>query len=127
MLLSAAPVSAASYMEGTWFGYGQPQSKDAMYIDRMHADGRWRGEYRTCVNGKAVDDDVQIGRWSLKGDILSLQVDTVNGVPRPRTDIYKMLAHSPSAQKYVSLPLNFPYTPQRVADNFQMPSCELTS
>jgi hypothetical protein len=124
--LSVAPAFAASYMEGTWFGQGQPDSKESMYIDRMQADGRWRGEYRTCVRGKALDQ-VQMGRWSLKGDILSLQVDTVNGVPKPRTDGYKILAHSPKAQKYVSLDWNFPYTPQRVADDFKMPSCELTS
>ncbi len=127
VFLSAMPASAASYMEGTWFGHGQPDSKAAMYIDRMYADGRWRGEYRTCVKGRAADEAVQMGRWSLKGDILSLQVDTVNGVSRPRIDTYKMLAHSPKAQKYISLPLNFPYTPQRVADDFQMPSCELIS
>ena len=127
VFLSAMPASAASYMEGTWFGHGQPDSKAAMYIDRMYADGRWRGEYRTCVKGRPADEAVQMGRWSLKGDILSLQVDTVNGVSRPRIDTYKMLAHSPKAQKYISLPLNFPYTPQRVADDFQMPSCELIS
>jgi len=126
MFLSAAPASAASYMEGTWFGHGQPESKDAMYIDRMYADGRWRGEYRTCVKGKAIDQ-VQVGRWSLKGDILSLQIDTVNGVLWPHTDAYKMLAHSLTTQKYINLDQNFPYTPQRVADNFQMPSCELIS
>jgi len=114
-------------MEGTWFGYGQPQSKDAMYIDRMYADGRWRGEYRTCVMGKAVDEQVQMGRWSLKGDILSLQTDTVNGKLKLYTYTYKMLTHSPKAQKYINLEENFPYTPRRVADNFQMPSCELTS
>jgi len=126
VFLSAAPAFAASYMEGTWFGQGQPDSKESMYIDRMQADGRWRGEYRTCVRGKAVDQ-VQMGRWSLKGDILSLQVDTVNGVLMPRTDDYKILAHSPKTQKYISLDRNFPYTPQRVADDFKMPSCELVS
>jgi hypothetical protein len=126
VFLSTASASAASYMEGTWFGQGQPDSTASMYIDRMYADGRWRGEYRTCVRGKP-DDSVQMGRWSLKGDILSLQVDTVNGLPMPRTDAYKMLTHSPKGQKYLSLPLNFPYTPQRVADDFQMPSCALVS
>src|ERR1051325_7957321 len=116
--------AAASYMVGTWFGHGQPESKDAMYIDRMRADGSWRGEYRTCVKGKASDDQVQTGHWSLAGDILSLKVDTVNGIPKPRIDTYKMLAHSANSQKYVT-PWNFTYAPGRVADDFQMPSCEL--
>ena len=48
-------------------------------------------------------------------------------VHAPRTDNYRMLAHNPSSQKYISLGWNFPYTPQRVADDFQMPSCELVS
>jgi hypothetical protein len=127
ILLSAVPAGAApSYMVGTWFGHGQPQSQEAMYIDRMRADGSWQGEYRTCAKGKA-DDQIQMGRWSLAGDVLSLKVDTVNGVPMPRTDTYKMLAHSANSQKYLSMAWNFPYTPGRVADDFQMPSCELVS
>ena len=121
----ATPASAAvSYMVGTWFGHGQPESKEAMYIDRMRADGSWQGEYRICVKGKP-SDQIQTGRWSLAGDILSLKVDTINGIPMPRTDTYKMLAHSVNGQKYISMAWNFPYTPGRVADDFQMPSCEL--
>jgi hypothetical protein len=116
----------ASYMIGTWFGRGQPDDRDAMYIDRMRSDGSWRGEYRTCVKGEATDQ-TQTGHWSLSGDTLSLKVEAVDGAPAPRTDYYKMLGHSSGAQKYISLGLNFPYTPQRVADDFQMPSCELIS
>ena len=129
VLCFATPACAVapSYIVGTWFGQGQPESKDAMYIDRMRADGSWQGEYRTCVKGKPPDDQIQVGHWSLAGDILSLKVDTVNGMPMPRTDTYKMLAHSANSQKYLSMERNFPYTPGRVADNFQMPSCELTS
>ena len=127
LLLSAVPASAASYMVGTWFGHGQPENKDSMYVDRMRADGSWRGEYRTCVNGKTVGDQVQVGHWSLQGDMLNLRVDTVDGRSMPRTDSYKMLAHSAKTQKYISMNWNFPYTPERVADDFQMPSCELIS
>ena len=111
-------------MIGTWFGHGQPQDEAAMYIDRMRPDGSWRGEYRTCRRGKAVDQ-LQTGHWSVDGDVLILKVETVDGIAAPRTDTYKMLAHSPAAQKYLSAAWNFPYTPQRVADDFQMPSCEL--
>jgi len=69
--------------------------------------------------------EVPTGRWSVAGDVLTLKVDTVDGAALPRTDTYKMLAHSPASQKYLSTAWNFPYTPQRVADDFQMPSCEL--
>ena len=125
-ILSAAPAQAQAWMVGTWFGQGQLNDPVGMYIDRMHPDGSWRGEYRTCMKGKATDQ-LQTGYWSVKGDTLILKVETVNGNAEPRTDIYKMLAHSPTAQKYLSTPSNFPYTPQRMADDFQMPSCELVS
>jgi hypothetical protein len=127
LLLTAAQANAASsYMVGTWFGHGQPGDKAAMYIDRMRADGSWRGEYRICVKGKPRDD-IQEGRWKLDGDILTLGVETVGGQFSPRTDTYKILEHSPQAQKYLSLGYKFTYTPQRVADDFKMPSCDLTS
>jgi hypothetical protein len=126
LFLSAAPAAAASYMEGTWFGYGQPGSKNSMYIDRMRADGSWRGEYRTCGKDKPPDQ-VQEGRWKLQGDVLTLGVETVNGLFAPRVDTYKMLAHDAQSQKYLSMAWKFPYTPKRVPDDFQMPSCELTS
>jgi hypothetical protein len=126
MLMLASPAAAASYMVGTWFGHGQPNDKEGMYIDRMRSDGSWRGEYRTCIKGKALDD-VQEGHWTLQGDTLLLRVDTVNRIPAPRTDLYKMLAHTATTQKYLSMPLGFPYTPEREPDDFKMPSCQLIS
>jgi hypothetical protein len=126
ILVAATPASAQGWMVGTWFGHGQPQDKGAMYVDRMRPDGSWRGEYRTCIKGKAVDQ-IQTGRWAIKGDILTLGVELVDGLWSPRSDTYKMLAHGPTTQKYISLGWNFSYAPQRVADNFKMPSCELVS
>jgi hypothetical protein len=127
LLLLAPPAWAQSYMVGTWFGQGQPNSKESMYIDRMRADGSWRGEYRTCVKGKSFSEQIQEGRWSLSGDMLILKVELVDGRREPRIDNYKMLAHSATTQKYVSMGWNFPYTPKKMPDDFQMPSCELTS
>jgi hypothetical protein len=127
LLILATPAWAQSYMVGTWFGQGQPDSKESMYIDRMRPDGSWRGEYRTCFKGKSVDDQVQEGRWSLSGDMLILKVEFVDGRRAPRADNYKMLSHTATTQKYVSLGFNFPYTPRKMPDDFEMPSCELTS
>jgi hypothetical protein len=45
----------------------------------------------------------------------------------PRTDLYKMLAHTATTQKYMSLSYNYPYAPAREPDDFQMPSCQLIS
>ena len=127
VFLLVSPAYAVSDMVGTWFGHGQPESKDSMYIDRMRADGGWRGEYRTCIRGKPASDQVQEGSWVLNGDTLILKVEMVDGRREPRTDSYKMIARTATTQKYISLGFNFPYTPKKMADDFQMPSCELTS
>ena len=71
LVLLASPAYAQSTMVGTWFGQGQPNSKESMYIDRMRPDGSWRGEYRTCIKGKS-SDQIQEGRWSLSGDTLAV-------------------------------------------------------
>lgn len=125
-LLLATPVHAASGIAGTWFGSGQPDDRASMYIDRLRPNGDWRGEYRTCVKGKA-QDMIQTGHWSLSGDMLSLSLETVGGAIVSRTDIYRMLSHDAKTQKYVSLPSNFAYTPRRVPDSFKMPGCDLIS
>ena len=124
LLLIASPAWAQAYMVGTWFGQGQPHSKESMYIDRMRPDGSWRGEYRTCLKGQS--DQIQEGRWSLSGDMLILKVELVDGHRAPRVDNYKMLTHTATTQKYVSLGWNFPYTPKKVADDFEMPSCPMS-
>jgi len=123
---SVAPAAAQGWMIGTWFGQGQLGDPAGMYIDRMRPDGRWRGEYRTCVKGKAIDQS-KTGRWSIRGDLLVLTVETVDGKPDTFTDPYRILAHGPKTQKYVSEMSSFVFTPQRMADDFQMPSCELVS
>lgn len=124
----AAPKQATtvSNMVGTWFGRGQPGDALSMYIDRMRADGRWRGEYRACRHGKALDQ-VQQGRWEMEGDRLLLHIQTVDGQAMARTDAYRMLAHDARAQRYIALPSGFAYTPRRVADDYRMPSCDLIS
>jgi hypothetical protein len=122
-----APAGAApSAMVGSWFGHGQPDDKSAMYIDRMRADGSWRGEYRTCIKGKPRDQ-VQTGRWSLAGDVITLSVQQVDGQPFARTDLYRMLSHDAQNQVYVVMFSKFRYTPRRMADDFKMPGCDLVS
>ena len=125
LLFAAGPALAQGWMIGTWFGH-EPGSPSTMYIDRMRPDGTWSGEYRTCNRGKPIDQR-KTGRWSMKGDLLVLDVQTVDGRPDPYTDPYRMLEHSPKTQKYVSASSVGVFTPQRMADDFQMPSCELVS
>ena len=126
VLLTASPAMAADLQIGTWFGHGQPNDKAAMYIDRMDPDGSFRVHHRACRKGKAYDQ-FQTGRWLRKGDIMTIRIETVNGVPEPRIDTYRILSESQAAQRYVYLPDNFQYNSRRVAPDYEMPRCDLVS
>lgn len=125
-LLLSGPAFAAPSMAGTWFGTGQPDDRGAMYLDRMLPDGTFRVHHRTCIKGKAFDQ-LATGRWSQSGNNFTINIQTVNGEPNPRTDVYRIVSLDEKNQRYVYLRTNFAYNASRVADNFQMPPCDLIS
>ena len=124
--LAAFPARAASSLVGIWFGQGQPYDKRSMYIDRFMANGRFRSEFRDCRGPKAEDSDEE-GIWSVKGDILTIQVERRNGVADPRTETYRLISVTQTRFKDVFLPLNFPFDEHRVDAKFVMPDCQLVS
>jgi hypothetical protein len=128
LLLAALPVQAATYpMAGVWFGTGQPNDKSEMYIDHFNADGGFNNQHRYCRQGRIAAEFRETGRWSVKGNILTVDIATVNGKPDPRTDTYKLLSVDAKTQNYVVLPTNFAYHARRMDPKFEMPSCDLSS
>jgi hypothetical protein len=117
---------AAPSLVGTWFGYGQPDSKDSMYLDHFLANGELHSQFRDCIKGKPFDS-TEDGTWSVKGDILTIKIERHDGTPAPRTDTYRLTSVTAQRFKDVYIPLNFPFDEMRVEDDFKMPSCQLTS
>src|SRR5215475_13187858 len=105
LCLAASSASAAPSLTGTWFGYGQPDSKDSMYLDHFLADGRLHSQFRDCLNGKPFDA-TEDGTWSVSGSILTIKVALHNGKPAPRTDVYRLVSATPQGFKDVYIPLN---------------------
>lgn len=125
-LFYAPAAFAAPFLVGTWFGEGQPGDKYAMWVARMGAHGEFRAEFRSCDKGKATDLS-QTGVWSLTGDTETIQIQTADGRPYARTDVYKILGHDGAHQTYRYLPTGWVYNSRRVPDGFQLPSCEAIS
>ena len=125
-LLAALPASAAPYpMAGSWFGTGQPDDRSEMYIDYFDADGGFHNHHRWCRQGKIASDIKETGRWSVKGDILTIDIATVDGRAQPRRDQYRLISVDAKNQNYVVLPTNFPYHAHKVPASFAMPRCDL--
>jgi hypothetical protein len=124
LVFSAA--QAAPSVVGTWFGKGQPDNKDSMYLDHFLANGQLHSQFRDCLNGKAYDAS-EDGTWSVAGNILTIKVALHSGKPAPRTDVYRLVSVTAQGFKDVYLPLNFPFDERRVEDSFTMPDCQLVS
>jgi len=121
-----AQALAYPFLVGTWFGYGQPDSKDSMYLDHFLANGQLHSQFRDCIKGQALNS-TEDGNWSVKGDILTVRITHHDGVPAPRTDTYRLTSVTADRFKDVYIPLNFPFDEMRVEDDFKMPGCQLTS
>ena len=126
LVLVATPAVAAASLAGTWFGQGEPFDKTEMYLDHFLANGEIHSKFRLCVKGKARDS-TEDGIWAVSGNILTIKVARHNGQPAPREDVYRLDLVTPQRFKETYLALNFPFDERRVADDFQMPSCELVS
>jgi hypothetical protein len=134
LLLAAAPAMAAPndgapnhWMIGRWFGTGQPDDKGEMWLAQAFADGRFHVQFRRCRQGKAFDT-TNDGTWVLDGARETIRIDTVDGQKlMPRHDRYTILSHTSGKQVYRYEGTGFVYTSRKVAANFAMPRCDLTS
>jgi len=126
-LIAAWPACAATYpMAGSWFGTGQPDDKSEMYIDTFNADGSFHNQHRWCRQGKIAMEVRETGHWKVVGDILTIDIATVNGQPEPRSDRYRINSVDAGNQNYVVLPSNFAFHAHKVTADFPMPPCDLT-
>lgn len=126
LCLAVSTAGAAPSLIGTWFGQGQPDSKQSMYLDYFLANGQIHSQFRDCFKGKAYDS-TEDGTWSVAGNILTVRVARHDGMPAPRTDTYRLTSVTARELRHIYLPLNFPYDEHRVDDKFTMPSCQLVS
>jgi len=130
LLLLVTPAFAqdgAAWLHGRWFGSGQPQDRSQMWLDETTPDGRFHVLHRACRQGKALDT-VEEGTWSLKGDVLTIQIEKLNGRPIPRdVDVYRILKHDKATQTYRYEETGFVYNSRKVDAKFEMPPCDLVS
>ena len=126
-LLSVTPAQAAdSWLVGRWFGSGQPDDRSQMWLENGTADGKFHVLHRACRQGQAFDSTPD-GTWSLKGDMLTVRIARVDGVPEPRTDVYRILKHEARTQSYRYEATGFVYNSRKVDAKFVMPPCDFSS
>jgi hypothetical protein len=126
LVLAATPAWAGSSLVGDWFGMGQPWDPGAMYVITILPDGNFHTRHRFCQRGKELNRLVE-GSWAMAGNVITYHVARVNGMVRPRVDVFRVTRLDDTHQDTVFLRNNFPYKARRVEAAFRMPSCQLVS
>ena len=128
LLLATPALAQPNWMLGRWYGYGQPKDRSQMWLETVTQNGRVHIRHRTCVQGKAFDETHE-GSWSLKGAMLTVRIEKVDGIPvsEVRDDVYRIQSHTAMRQTYRLERTGFVYNSRKVDGKFQLPPCDLAS
>jgi hypothetical protein len=81
VLLQGAAPPSDSPLIGIWYGKGQPDDPDILYLDFFGSDGSFVSEFRKYDGCTIVWQQVESGTWSIAGDVQTIMKSSVNGRP----------------------------------------------
>jgi hypothetical protein len=114
-------------MVGNWYGEGQPNDPNTMWLAHIAPDGKFSAQFRSCVRGKPVDEQTIAGSWTYHDGQWELVTTLVNGITINSINIYKTLSYDGRKHVYRHLQTNYVFTAVRVKQDYKLPSCNLSS
>ena len=112
---------------GNWYGEGQPDSRNVMWLSHEWPDGRYEIRFRRCERGKTVWEQTETGRWHYTKGVEEIQTTFVNGRRAYLKDSYRTVSYDGRKHVYRHVADGFVYSTVRVDDNFRLPSCAMVS
>jgi|SRR5579871_1001716 len=133
-LLLVVPVAARAvvadargqFLVGHWYGEEQPEDPNVFWLASFWPDGRFEAMFRTCHKDKAVDERDD-GTWTYRNGVARVTSTRVDGHPILAIEDYRTLSYDGRKHVYRHLRTNFVFTAVRVAADFTLPSCALSS
>lgn len=123
---AALPASAlgasAQELVGFWYGKGQPDDPDIVYIDTFAADGSFVSTFRKYERCMVVWQQVEAGTWSLTGDVQSTMKTSINGMAFHAPEDYRIESVTPRALRVRHIGTEYLFTERRL-DRFEFPNC----
>jgi hypothetical protein len=131
-LLAVTPASGAgpSQIVGIWFGRGEPEDKNEVWLDRVNADGTWVSEFETC-RGKTSEHHVEGGIWRMDNGVERDFGQVSDGHPTHFEFDYATVSNNGQTWSYrlAATDLKYPnvvgyvFTARRVDADFRLPGC----
>jgi hypothetical protein len=127
-LLSAQAAHADNLVLGSWYEDMKQRGYRTISIMRLHGDGTFSAEFRTCLPQGALDE-IYKGHWSYANGQLVWRKESYNGAPMHLDEVYQTLSIDKRIWDYRLIkggpPISFHDV--RVTADSKMPGCDITS
>jgi len=129
----SASLMDSKTLVGDWYGEGQPNSPQVMFLVHEYAGGTFTIEFRDCSSGRAVDH-VESGDWSYADDKETVVTEALNGRKAHFVDQYLTVSYDGRNRRYqliasdsLASEIGFVFSAVRVDKSFTLSDCKLTS
>ena len=127
LLLFSVPAFSPTYaaapsLSGIWYGEGQPDDPNIVYLDYFGADGNFISEFRKYERCTVVEDHIESGTWTSKGNVQSLVTTEINGAPVHFEHAYTIEKLTDTQVSARLLGNGYLFVEQRI-DRFEFPNC----
>ena len=118
--------AATPFVVGNWYGEEQPKDPNVFWLARFWPDGRFAARFRTCHGRETLDED-DTGTWAFRDNVLEVTSTLVNGHAIFQAERYHTLSYDGHKHIYRHERTGYVFTAVRVRDDFELPSCNLSS
>ena len=120
LLPGAAPPAAS--LTGIWYGKGQPDDPDIVFVDFFGANGSFIAEFRKYEGCRIVWQQVESGTWTMRGEIQVVRKTSVNGEAIDVEEHYRVESVTPTELRTRHIPTGYAFLERRIA-RFEFPNC----
>ena len=120
LMRAAAPAPAA--VTGIWYGKGQPDDPDIVFIDFFGANGSFIAEFRKYDGCTITWRQIESGTWTMRGDIQVVRKTSVNGEAVDVEEQYRVEAVTATEIRTRHIPTGYLFIEKRMP-RFEFPNC----
>jgi hypothetical protein len=117
-----AQAASAPALVGIWYGKGQPEDPDMVYLDYFAADGSFISTFRKYERCTVVWEQVEAGTWSIAGNVQSTVKTSVNGMPIHSPQDYRVESVTPRELRVRHIGTEYLFVERRL-DRYEFPNC----
>ena len=122
LLLAQGAAPAPASLTGIWYGKGQPDDPEIVFVDFFGANGSFIAEFRKYEGCRITWRQVESGTWTMRGDVQVVRKSSVNGEAIDVEEQYRVESVTATELRTRHIPTGFAFVEKRIA-RFEFPNC----